>query len=100
MLLRPVHEVIPRGKTESLMIFSVPAASESDLRLDEMEFLKLYNQAYCAWCEANPEKALELFRRCAGLRPEDRTVEVFLARLAEAQGNPDLMRMPLGVEEK
>ncbi len=100
VLLRPVHEVIPRGKTESLMIFSVPAASEPELSPGEIEFLKLYNQAHGAWCEANPEKALDLFRRCAALRPEDRMVEVFLARLAKVQGNPGLMRMPLAIEEK
>ncbi len=99
VLLQPIDRVVPKGKSEAVDIFAVPAWEEADLDPGEAEYLKLYHEAHQAWCDADPSRAEELFRRCAELRPEDKTVALYLSRL-EADSSAEAMRDPLRLHEK
>ena len=99
VVLRPIDRVVPKGKSEAVDVFAIPGRSEGELEPAEVEYLALYHEAHAAWCAADPDLAGELFGRCAEMRPEDKTVRLYLARLGDGS-TPESMRDPRRATEK
>jgi adenylate cyclase len=99
VLLQPIDRVVPKGKSEAVDVFAIPGHSEEDLAPGEAEYLVLYHDAHAAWCAADPDLAGGLFKRCAEMRPDDKTVQLYLARLGDGS-SPESMRRPRWATEK
>jgi adenylate cyclase len=83
--VRELDHVAVRGRTEEIKIFEIVESSDYEIAKGKKELLEVYQKALECYYGNDYARALELFRTCRAIMPDDRASEILITRLEERE---------------
>ena len=84
---RLLDKVRVKGRAEALSIYE-PLKTLDDMTTEETDWLNRYHQACADYYQKNWEQALTHFQSLLTLRPDDKTVQIYIDRCRQYQLDP------------
>ncbi|RPJ06958.1 MAG: adenylate/guanylate cyclase domain-containing protein [Spirochaetaceae bacterium] len=87
VLVRPLDQVVVKGKTESIRIYELLSLSEN-ASTQMRDFSQATEEAFRHYQDREWEKALALYGKIAGARPDDQAINMLMDRCRKFQKEP------------
>ena len=74
-----------KGKTKAVKVYEVYGFSSDSFSKEELEYYKIYNEAFNLYLQKNFSKSKELFQNSLNLRPNDPASKQMLLRFKDIE---------------
>lgn len=87
-ILRMIDCVVVEGRTQSCYIYELLADNTQNLEFDLNTYHPIFEQGFLAYKQQLWDKAIEHFKRCLEVYPEDIITPIFIARCQQFKSKP------------
>lgn len=87
-ILRMIDFVVVEGRSQSCYIYELLADDIKDLKFDLNAYRPFFEQGFVAYRQQSWDEAIEQFKKCLEIYPEDTIAPLFIERCQQFKSNP------------